>query len=212
MNEPGDGPDIGLAKNDEMLPGEIRFLEQSGVETSGFSEEQRGRDYLVENPEARYFFVNASDAAELYTEGVFDAAMTGSDWAFEHALRRGETLRDVTWMPAYITEGGVKTSFGEVTSVLASPTGVLEPEPTVAAEKPASARFYVQHEYPGAEIMEVEGSSEVYPKLDGVDAYFGIVESGNTMDQNGMVPVEEYGKSTGVWLGPKPEKLLEPSP
>jgi ATP phosphoribosyltransferase len=88
----------------------------------------------------------------------------------------------------------------------------LDPEPTVAAEKPASARFYVQDDYPGAEIMEVKGSSEVYPKLNEVDAYFGIVESGNTMKQNGMAPVEEYGKSTGVWLGPNPEKLLEPGP
>jgi ATP phosphoribosyltransferase len=212
MNEPGYVPDIGLAKNDEMLSGEIDFLEQSGVDTSGFSEEQRGRDYLVENPEARYFFVNASDAAERYMEGEFEAAMTGSDWAFEHALRRGETLQDVSWTPAYIVEDGGKTSFGEVRRVLASPTGALDPEPTVAAEKPASARFHVQDDYPDAEIMPVKGSSEVYPELNEVDAYFGIVDSGNTMKQNRMVPVREYGKSTGVWLGPNPEELLEPGP
>lgn len=212
MNELGYVPDIGLAKNDEMLPGETDYLEQFGVDTSVFSEEQRGRDYLVENPEARYFLVNASDAAELCMEGVFDAAMTGSDWAFEHALRRDKTLQDVSWTPAYTGEGGAKTPFGEVTSVVASPSGTLDPEPTVAAEKPASARSYVRDDYPGAEIMEVEGSSEVYPKLDGVDAYFGIVESGNTMKQNGMALVKEYGKSTGVWLGPNPEELLEPGP
>jgi ATP phosphoribosyltransferase len=210
MNEPGYVPDIGLAKNEEMLPGETDYLKQFGVDTSGFSEEQRGRDYTVLNPEARYFFVNASDAAERYMEGEFEAAMTGSDWAFEHALRRGETLQDVTWTPAYTGEGGAKTPFGEVTSVVASPTGTLDPEPTVAAEKPASARFYVQDDYPDAEIMSVKGSSEVFPKLDGIDAYFGIVESGNTMKQNGMTPVKEYGKSTGVWLGPNPEELLEP--
>ncbi len=82
----------------------------------------------------------------------------------------------------------------------------------MAAEKQASARSYVRDDYPGAEITNVEGSSEIFPKLDGVDAYFGIVESGNTMKQNGMAPVEEYGKSTGVWLGPNPEELLEPGP
>jgi ATP phosphoribosyltransferase len=212
MSEPGYTPDVAVAKNDEMLSGAVEYLEQFGVDTSGFSEEQRGRDYLVGNPEARYFFVNASDAAERYMEGEFDAAVTGSDWAFEHALRRGGTLKDESWTPAYIVDGGAKTSFGEVRRVLASPTGALDPEPTVAAEKPASARFHVQDDYPDAEIVPVKGSSEIFPKLNGVGAYFGIVGSGNTMKQNGMAPVEEYGKSTGVWLGPNPEKLLEPGP
>nr|EGQ40588.1 MAG: ATP phosphoribosyltransferase [Candidatus Nanosalinarum sp. J07AB56] len=209
MSESSPKPEVGLAKNDEMLPGVTRYLEQLGVNTGDFPEEERGRSYTVDRPEARYSFLNASDVAGCYMDGILDAGMTGSDWAFEWALRKGKTLQDVKWMPAYILDGeGGKESFGDVRRVLASPDGNLSQEPYVAAEKPDSARFFLEDSYPGSDVKAINGSSEVFPKYDGVDAYFGIVESGNTMKQNGMEPVEHYEKSTGVWLGQNPWDLF----
>jgi len=93
--------------------------------------------------------------------------------------------------------------------VLGSPSGSVPKEPTVASEKPNLAELLLAPQYPNARILETSGSTEVYPFLNSVDAYLGVEETGFTRKQNDMVKIRDYGKSYGVWLGEKPDEIIE---
>lgn len=62
---------------------------------------------------------------------------------------------------------------------------------TVATSNPAIANHYFSSKGIMADIITIDGSSEVMPKFGGVDCIFDIVESGSALKENGLIIYEE---------------------
>lgn len=62
---------------------------------------------------------------------------------------------------------------------------------TVATQHPNIASKYFAGKGIVADIVTINGSSEVMPKFGGVDAIFDIVETGSALTENGLVVYEE---------------------
>lgn len=194
---------IAMAKNDELMDGQKEYLESFGISASEF--DTRDRKYLVEQDGLKFYVLPAKDAAKFYFRGDVEAALTGKDWVVDQSLAFDVDNEDFEMAPAE-TENG---RYGQVNLILGSPNGRIPGSPVVASEKEELAKLLIKPEYPSAEVVETEGSTEIYPEFDSIDAYIGVEDTEFTRKQNNMDKIRDYGESYGVWLGEDPAKILE---
>lgn len=148
--------------------------------------EGEGRRLIVEVGEFRFLFVKDRDVPVYVEHGVADCGVAGRDVLLESECEVYEPL---------------DLGFGRCRLVVACLAG-QRPEPKgasalrVATKYPRVARAHFLERGVSAEIVSLAGSVEIAPGLGLADCILDVVETGRTLEDNGLRVVEDVAKST----------------
>jgi ATP phosphoribosyltransferase len=147
------------------------------------------RRLILPSADGRFEFlpVKSGDVPVYVESGVADAGVVGED-----VLGEGEpdVLRPLD------------LGFGGCALVVAGPAGVAYPyleggrTPRVATKYVESARRFFAGRGVQAELIRISGSVEIAPLLGLADWIVDLVQTGRTLAENGLVVLEEIGRSS----------------
>ena len=138
------------------------------------------RKLIFENPEAgvRYFWVKPSDLAVYVERGAADVGVVGKDILMEYEPDVYELL---------------DLNVGKCRMCVAAENG-FRPDPDqtlrVATKFPRIARKFYSSRSQEIDIILLHGSIEIAPILGMTDVIVDIVETGTTLKENNLSPVE----------------------
>ena len=138
------------------------------------------RKLIFENPEAgvRYFWVKPSDVPVYVERGAADVGVAGKDILLEYGPDIYELL---------------DLNVGKCRMCVAAKNGFRDdPDRTlrVATEFPNITRTYYAARSRDIDIIRLHGSIEIAPILDLTDVIVDIVETGTTLRENDLTPIE----------------------
>ncbi len=153
-------------------------------EKAGFScpaIREKGRKLTFENPEkrVRYFWVKPSDVAIYVERGAADLGVAGKDILLEYEPDVYE-LSDLGIGKCRMAVAGFKDFSDDRTKTL-----------RVATKFPNIAKEYYADKSREIDIIKLNGSIELAPILGLSDVIVDIVETGNTLLENDLVPLED---------------------
>ncbi len=162
-----------------LLKDSIGMFEKIGFDCENVK--NPGRKLIHEMPGSGFEVVmaKAPDVITYVEHGVCDLGIVGRDTILEH----GRSFYEV-----------MDLGFGKCRFVLATRGGEdfydTYKTRVVATKYPNVAAAYFAEKGMDVSIIKIEGSVELAPILDLADAIVDIVETGSTMKENGLVPVE----------------------
>lgn len=142
--------------------------------------EENSRKLVFENPEAgvRYFWVKPSDVAIYVERGAADMGIAGKDILLEYRPEVYELL---------------DLKMGVCRMAVAAPRDFRDRAGTtlrVATKFPNVAQKFYSSKSRDIDIIHLNGSIELAPLLGLSDVIVDIVETGTTLKENGLEPVE----------------------
>lgn len=154
------------------------ILAQAGYECPAILE--KNRKLTFENPEkgVRYFWVKPSDVSIYVERGAADVGIAGKDILLEYEPDVYELL---------------DLKMGCCRMCVAGPEDVyIDPERTlrVATKFPHIAARYYESKSRDIDIIKLNGSIELAPILGLSDVIVDIVETGKTLAENHLAPLE----------------------
>lgn len=158
----------------------VELFERMGYDCSALRD--KGRRLVLDIPEQNMQVVlaKAADVITYVEHGVCDAGIVGRDTIMENGRKFYEVL---------------DLKFGRCKFALAAPKGCDifsgYSVKRIASKYPRVARRYFDEKGMDVEIIKIEGSVELAPLLGLSDAIVDIVETGNTLRENGLEVVEE---------------------
>lgn len=156
-----------------------KMLEASGYPCPAIYEDNRKLTF--ENPEVgvRYFLVKPSDVAVYVERGAADIGIAGKDILLEYRPDVYELL-DLKMGRCRMCVAGPKDFQDDHTHTL-----------RVATKFPNIARAYYSSLSREIELIHLNGSIELAPLVGLSDVIVDIVETGKTLYENGLAPLEE---------------------
>ena len=142
---------------------------------------EKSRKLTFENPEAgvRYFWVKPSDVAVYVERGAADIGVAGKDILLEYAPDVYE-LADLDVGKCRMAVAGFPDRYP-------APGQVLH----VATKFPNIAKTYYASQGRDIDIIHLNGSIEIAPILGLSDVIVDIVETGTTLKENDLEPIED---------------------
>ncbi len=145
-----------------------------------------GRKLVVAAGELRFLFVKDLDVPTYVEHGVADCGVAGRDVLLEASADVLEPL---------------DLGFGRCRVVVASPAGRGFAPDSTATTRVASkyARLAAAHFLErglGVEVVKLAGSVEIAPGLGLADCIVDVVETGRTLEENGLAEVETVAESS----------------
>jgi ATP phosphoribosyltransferase len=166
----------------------VRLLTDAGLR---FETTDRALSVPVRNVDMELLFVRTDDIAELVSDDVADAGITGVDLIAEH----GNGLQTL-----------VELGYGHCRLAAAVPNqspiekvdefGGLR----VATAHPNATRRFFADRNIDVDIIELRGSVEVATKIGVADAIVDLISTGSTMRVNGLRPVGTLIESQAVLI------------
>lgn len=155
------------------------LLERAGYACPALREENRRLAF--ENPAAgvRYFWVKPSDVPIYVARGAADVGIAGKDILLEYAPDVYELL-DLGIGKCRMCVAGYPDWRDDASTTL-----------RVATKFPNIAKRYYGARSREISIIRLNGSIELAPLLGLSDVIVDIVETGNTLRENGLAPLEE---------------------
>lgn len=146
--------------------------------------ENKGRKLILPmGPDMEIVLAKAPDVITYVEHGVCDIGVVGKDTIME----RGGAFYEV-----------LDLGFGVCKFALAVPSGVDFYEgyhiKRLASKYPHVTRDYFARRGMDVDIIQIEGSVELAPLLGLSDGIVDIVETGNTLRENGLVEVEDIAR------------------
>jgi len=172
---------VALSKG-KLLPGSETLFRRAGLPFPG----EEGRRLVVPLDGLRFLFVKDADVPTYVEHGVADCGVAGRDVLLETGSDVYEPL---------------DLGFGRCRLVVASPRdGGFDVHAAssvrVATKYPkVTARHFLAHGI-SAEVVTLAGSVEIAPGLGLADCIVDVVETGRTLEENGLVVVEEVAASS----------------
>lgn len=175
---------IALAKG-RMQDDALRLLERAGVTVDG--EALASRRLAVEDESGRYcfIFVKPSDVPVYVEHGIADCGVVGRDVLLESEADVLQPL-DLGFACCRIVVAARPETATE-------DYGMLH----VATKYPRIASAHFASRGVPVEIIELSGSVELAPVLGLADCIVDLVETGRTLEENGLVVVETIAESSG---------------
>ncbi|MFW6110712.1 MAG: ATP phosphoribosyltransferase [Thermoproteota archaeon] len=176
---------IAIPSKGRLKPSAIQVLRKAGITI--LKEE---RSYLSDtsDPKIEAVFARAFDVPVYVHYGAVDLGITGHDLILEREANVHELL---------------DLGFGECTLVVAAPKNseiqTIDDVPTVArvaTEYPNLARGYFRSLGKQVEILELDGTSELAPKLDLAEIIVDITSTGETLRKNDLQVIATILDST----------------
>jgi ATP phosphoribosyltransferase len=175
---------IALSKG-KLLPGATELFRRAGVP---FPEEP-GRRLVVEQEGLRFLFVKDADVPTYVEHGVADCGIAGRDVLLEAGSDVYEPL---------------DLGFGACRLVVAWPRGANgDPRSSalrVATKYPRVATRHFLERGVSVEVVRLAGSVELAPGLGLSDCIVDVVETGGTLEANGLVAVEDVAASSARFI------------
>lgn len=170
-----------------MMDEALTLFDALGSSLDG--EARASRRLILPSADGRFDFlpVKSMDVPVYVESGVADAGVVGLDVLEE---RDADVLR-----PLDLRFGGCRLA-------VAAPAGTPYPvlpggeTPRVATKYVESARRHFARRGVQAELVRISGSVEVAPLLGLAHWIVDLVQTGRTLDENGLVVVEEVSRST----------------
>jgi len=155
------------------------ILERSGYGVQEMREESRKLVFENQENTVRYFWVKPSDVAKYVERGAADIGVVGKDILLENSPDVYELL---------------DLGIGKCSICVAAETGFDTNTNTktlrAATKYPNIARDHYQRQGRDIDVIELNGSIELAPLLGLSDVIVDIVETGKTLSENNMEPVE----------------------
>jgi ATP phosphoribosyltransferase len=171
---------IALSKG-KLLAGSEALFRKAGLPFP----ETEGRKLVVGVDSLRFLFVKDMDVPTYVEYGVADCGIAGRDVLLE-------TASDV-YEP-------VDLGFGRCRLVVAWPKRAGETRRAstlrVATKYPRVATTHFLEHGISAEVVRLSGSVELAPGLELADCIVDVVETGRTLEENGLAAVEEIAASS----------------
>ncbi|MFP4063387.1 MAG: ATP phosphoribosyltransferase [Halochromatium sp.] len=175
---------IALSKGrifEQTLP----LLEAAGLRASEDPETSRKLILDTNDPSVKLVIIRASDVPTYVQYGAADLGVAGKDVLLEHG---GEGLYE----PLDLRIARCRLM------VAGRPDAALEPPPArgrlrIATKYVRSAERHFAAKGQQVEIIKLYGSMELAPLVGLSDLIVDLVESGNTLKANGLVPLEHIG-------------------
>ena len=138
------------------------------------------RKLIFENPEAkvRYFWVKPSDVAVYVERGAADVGVVGKDILLEYEPDIYELLD--------LNVGKCRMCVAAKNDFRDDPDRILR----VATKFSRIARNFYASRSRDIDIIHLQGSIEIAPILDMTDVIVDIVETGTTLKENNLSPIE----------------------
>ncbi|MDR3552968.1 MAG: ATP phosphoribosyltransferase [Clostridia bacterium] len=156
------------------------LFERMGYDCSGLRDKGRKLIIPVPGKGLEIVLAKAPDVITYVEHGVCDAGITGKDTIMENGRSFYEVL---------------DLNFGRCRFALAAPRGTDiysgYNATRIATKYPNVARRFFEKKGMDVEIIRIEGSVELAPLLGLSDAIVDIVETGNTLRENGLEVIEE---------------------
>lgn len=157
----------------------VALFEKMGLDVSAF--ENKGRKLILPvGDDITVVLAKAPDVITYVEHGVCDIGVVGKDTIFE----RGGAFYEV-----------LDLGFGKCRFALAVPEGTNFYDgydvKRLASKYPHVTRDYFARKGMDVDIIKIEGSVELAPLLGLVDGIVDLVETGNTLRENGLVAIED---------------------
>ncbi len=167
------------------------LLAQAGYECPSILE--KNRKLIFENLEkqVRYFLVKPTDVSVYVERGAADVGIVGKDILLEYAPQVYELL-DLGLGKCRICVAGYEDFYDNRDKVL-----------RVATKFPNIARRYYQQKSRDIEIIKLNGSIELAPILGLSDVIVDIVETGKTLQENQLAPLETITEISARFISNK---------
>lgn len=171
---------IALAKG-RLADKAIELLEQIGIDCSEVKEPSRKLILYSKDKNVRFIMVKPSDVPTYVEHGVADMGIAGKDTLLEEGKSLYEML-DLKFGKCRIAVAG----FPEKRDLW-----ITHAHTRVATKYPNIARNYFSQRGETIEIIKLNGSVELGPLIGLSDIIVDIVESGKTLEENGLEILEE---------------------
>ena len=180
---------VAIQKEGRLRDPSLNFLKSLGLAFN----EKNGRTLLITclNTDVEILYVRHVDIPKYVQSGVADFAIVGGNVLYENNFN----VREIK-----------KLKFGKCNLVIAVPivsliqkTEKLEGE-RIATSYPNSLRKLLQKKKINAIIVKIKGSVEVAPALGLADAICDLMQTGNTLKENALKPIETLFNSTAVFI------------
>jgi ATP phosphoribosyltransferase len=173
---------IALSKG-KLLAGSELLFRQAGLP---FPVAEGGRKLVVELDGLSFLFVKDADVPTYVEYGAADCGIAGRDVLMESGSDVFEPL---------------DLGFGRCRLVVARPAGAAHAFASastvrVATKYPRVAAAHLQGKGVSVEVVRLAGSVELAPGLGLADCIVDVVETGRTLQENGLEVVEEIAAST----------------
>lgn len=157
----------------------VALFEKMGLDVSAF--ENKGRKLILPvGDDITVVLAKAPDVITYVEHGVCDIGVVGKDTIFE----RGGAFYEV-----------LDLGFGKCRFALAVPEGADFYDgydvKRLASKYPHVTRDCFARKGMDVDIIKIEGSVELAPLLGLVDGIVDLVETGNTLRENGLVAIED---------------------
>lgn len=157
----------------------VALFEKMGLDVSAF--ENKGRKLILPvGDDITVVLAKAPDVITYVEHGVCDIGVVGKDTIFE----RGGAFYEV-----------LDLGFGKCRFALAVPEGADFYDgydvKRLASKYPHVTRDYFARKGMDVDIIKIEGSVELAPLLGLVDGIVDLVETGNTLRENGLIAIED---------------------
>ncbi|MDC3415183.1 ATP phosphoribosyltransferase [Terrihalobacillus insolitus] len=138
----------------------------------------KGRKLRVDTDDFQFVFAKGPDVATYVEHGIADLGIVGEDILLEFQ----PDVFDLLPLP-----------FGKCRVALATEEGTQWParKRRIASKYPNITKEYFRQKGESVDIFKLEGSVELAPILGLADAIVDIVETGTTLEENGLVIKEE---------------------
>lgn len=157
----------------------VELFAKMGLDVSAF--ETKGRKLILEvGDDITVVLAKAPDVITYVEHGVCDIGVVGKDTIYE----RGGAFYEV-----------LDLGFGKCRFALAVPQGMDFYDgydvKRLASKYPHVTRDFFARKGMDVDIIKIEGSVELAPLLGLVDGIVDLVETGNTLRENGLVAIED---------------------
>lgn len=161
----------------------IELFEKAGIDCSPLKQESRKLVHELPDYPLDVLLVKAPDVITYVEHGVCDMGIAGKDTILEHGRSFYEVL---------------DLGFGSCRFALAAKKGddiygKLR-DLRIATKYPNVAKSFFDKKGLNVEIIRIESSVELAPILGLADAIVDIVETGTTLRENGLVPIEDIAQ------------------
>jgi ATP phosphoribosyltransferase len=162
----------------------LELFARSGLSLSSDALASRRLAAEDESGRCRFIFVKPADVLVYVEHGIADCGVVGRDVLLES---EADVLQRVT-----LRIGACRMVVAAPANVILNSYGMLR----VATKYPrVAARHFGSRGQP-VEIIELSGSVEVAPLLGLADCIVDLVETGRTLEENGLKTVEVIAEST----------------
>lgn len=155
----------------------VEFFSELGFDTEPLLE--KGRKLQIETNEFSFFFAKGVDVTTYVENGIADIGVVGGDILIEHQ----PDVYNLFPLP-----------FGHCRMALATKANYKWPDrkKRIASTFTNITKSYFKEKGESVDIIRLEGSVELAPILGLADAIVDIVETGNTLKENGLVIEDEF--------------------